>query len=114
MLLPGFGTTIVVLFFALLAHHLLHEQGLHVDRQLVLDHLPLYAGEIRWFPSARIGILSEKGNDRAFLFVGKARANGDRWLPSPRSSWESHCPRGTRRGHTPAFLRAGFVGGMWV
>ena len=78
MLLPGFGTTTVLLFFALLAHHLLHGQGLRVDRQLVLDHLPWYAREIRWFPSERIGILSEEGNDRAFLLVGKARANGDR------------------------------------
>ena len=59
------------------AHFLLNGARARGHRQMVLNHLPWYTGEIRRFPSEHVGVLLEEGGELAFLFAGKRGTDGD-------------------------------------
>ena len=48
------------------------------DSKVVLDYLPGNTRDIRWLPGKHIDIHPQEGSERAFLFVIKGGADGER------------------------------------
>jgi hypothetical protein len=53
----------------LLPGPLLHRPDIGVDLQMVLHHLPIDLGHLRWSPGKHVNISLEEGDEREFLFV---------------------------------------------
>jgi hypothetical protein len=50
---------------------LLHQPGVGVDLQMVLNHLPRDPGHLRRLPGEYVDICPEEGDERAFLFLSQ-------------------------------------------
>jgi hypothetical protein len=67
--LLDFFTDEVLPLDGLLPRLLLHQPGVGVDLQIVLNNLPRDPGHLRRLPGKHVNIISEEGDEREFLFV---------------------------------------------
>jgi hypothetical protein len=65
----------VLLLNGLLLGLLLHQPGVGVDLQMVLNPLPRDPWHLRWLPGKHINIIPEQGDKREFLFVAQVPRN---------------------------------------
>ena len=78
-LLNLFGNELLPLQ-GLLSNLMLDASGMWAESKVALDYLPGNTRDVRWLPRKHIDIRPQEGNERAFLFVIKGGADGERTI----------------------------------